>query len=106
LRVVPRMTEDLEVRQLVQRLFRQDESVRGKRCQTLDGLGVLRYFTMAHHAPGRRGEAGPLAGERLRMAVHALDLQPGMALVAERQRLARPRRCRHGKEYATKESEK
>jgi hypothetical protein len=106
LRLVTRVAEVHEIRQLVQRLFRYDERIRGKRRQTLDSLGVLADFTMAHHTLRGRRESGTFPGERLSMAVYALDLQPGMTLVAERQRLTRPKQRRQGNENATKESEK
>ncbi len=104
--LMPGMAEGHEVRQLVQRLFRHDECIGGKGRQTPDGFGVLRYFTMTHHTLRRRREAGPLAGDRLGVAVHALDLQPGVTLVAKWQRRSGPKRCCQGKEYATNESEK
>ena len=106
LRLVPGVAEENEVGQLVHRLFRHDERIRGKGCQTPDSLSVLRYLTMAHQTFRRRRKGGPLGDERLGMAVHALDLQAGVTLVAKRQRLIGPKQLRQGKEYATKESEK
>ena len=104
--LVPCVVEGHEVGQLVQRLFRHDERIREKCRQAPDGLGVLRNFTMAYHTLGRHREAGSLAGDRLGMAVHTLDLQAGVTFVAKRQRLLGPKQWRQGKEYATKESEK
>jgi hypothetical protein len=102
---VARVAEKNEIGQLVDAVRGKRLRIRGQRGQTLDHGAPGLHRAVAGHAFCGSGESGQGAGVRGLVAVLALQLQLGVLLVTEAQRLILGRETRYGNEKATSESE-
>lgn len=85
--IMPRMAEDHEVLNRIDLLIGKRCSVVTERCQTLDFRIVLLYAAVAGHALAYSREGRLVPSLHCRVAIVAADLQGGMLLMTEADRL-------------------
>src|SRR5579885_329534 len=105
-RQVRGMAEEHKVRNAIRQRRHRHGGVLRQRRQPLDGGALLLHRLVADHARSRLGHSGARLGLRRRVAQRALQFQPRVPRVAERDGLLRRAPAGYGSEKATSESEK